>query len=88
MKKTCFVLLCAALVTVAPSAFAADGPALSLEGLLARMIAVFSGFESAEEELDALGQPLGQDAVDQLPPNNNLGTGEMPEIGPAFDPFG
>ena len=42
MKKTCFVLLCALLLGLAPTTLAAGGEAFSLDGLLAQLLTLFT----------------------------------------------
>jgi len=50
MKKTCFVLLCALLLGLAPSTFAADDAALGpFDALLAQLVALFSGSAAPAE---------------------------------------
>ena len=76
MKKTCFVLLCALLLGLAPTTFAADRAVLSLDGLLTQLLVFFVG--SADE----LGQGEGGDSTSgELPPNSNFATGDEPERG-------
>ncbi len=58
MKKSCFVFLCAALLVLAPSAFAGDGPALSLDGFFARLMAIFSGLSQEELEMGPAGRAV------------------------------
>lgn len=92
MKKKCFVLLCAALLALAPSAFAADSSALSLDGLLARLMAILSGLDNSDDEMGWQIEPFGQTVESPRgaePPNNSAATpGEAPEMGSLIEPFG
>ncbi len=93
MKKTCFVLLCALFLSLAPSTFAADNAALGpFDALLSQLVALFSG-SAAPAEMGWQIMPGGQAAVEEpesgtLPPNSNSLTEPELEMGAAFMPGG
>lgn len=85
MKKTCFALLCALLLGLAPATAADEGGLFdNLADLVAHWIASAAG--------DAIGPefpPNGQSASDEsLPPKSSPAIGDEPEIGPQYPPHG
>jgi len=79
MKKTCFVLLCALLLGLAPTAFAAEEVGFGFGDLLNQLISYF-----LEPRLDAdETSPAGD-----VPPNSSLATGDEPEMGWQIEPGG
>ncbi len=92
MKKTCFVLLCAALFAFAPVAMADDGAGFSLDGLLDSLVAVFSSLLE-DPEMGVQCPPGGQSAVGvsgaaNTSQNNGSHMGEQVEMGWQIEPFG
>lgn len=84
MKKTCFVLLCALLLGLAPTTFAADSTLGPLEELLGRLIAMWN-HNSTEAEPAAQPSTGSEEAP---PPNNNPATNSEPERGWEIPPGG
>ena len=78
MKKTCFVLLCALLLSLAPTTLAADGDGIAAIGqLLDQLISFLTGLAD-EPETGELFPPNGE-------PESSV---EEPEIGEGFPPGG
>ena len=77
MKKTCFALLCALLLSLAPTTFAADGDGIGAIGqLFDQLISFFVGTADEPE--------MGE----ELPPNEASESTAEPEMGLAFPPNG
>lgn len=82
MKKTCSVLLCVLLLSLAPTTFAADGARIGAIGqLVDQLISFFSG----------IGEALaGEESVtgEEFPPEAGPSAAAEPESGIFFPPGG
>lgn len=102
MKKTCFLLLCALLLGVAPATSADEGGFFDgLAGLFAQWLESVAGTgdpygpqyppNGQPSDGSAIGPeypPHGQPASDGLPPKSSPATGGEPEYGPEYPPNG
>lgn len=92
MKKTCFVLLCALLLGLAPSTFAAEAAAPGPLAQLVNQLAAFFSVVTSELgwQYPPNGSPEAAESTEgeDLPPNNNLDTSDDPELGWQYPPGG